>query len=92
MLVCIVIEQCDKCGHAMKLSKCEERVLVSFVIENEDKQMKTLTAFQEQLASIFSIDELFDKSAIQEHLLTATGIDIEYNKMSLVVTRFVQRS
>ncbi len=52
--------------------------------------MKTLTAFQEQLASIFSIDELFDKSAIQEHLLTATGIDIEYNKMSLVVTRFVQ--
>jgi ribosomal protein L37AE/L43A len=87
-----LISQCDKCGHAMKLSKCRHRVLVSFVIEDQDKQMKTLTAFQEQLASIVSIDMLFDKSAIQQCLLTSTGINIEYNKTSLVVTKFVQRA
>ena len=89
-----LVSQCDNCGHAMKLSKCQQRVCMSFVIEEQEdqkKQIKTLTVFQEQLLSIVSQDMLFDKPAIQEYFLTATGIDIKYNKMSLVVNTFTKR-
>ena len=78
----------------MKLSKCQQRVCMSFAIEeNKDqkKQTKTLTVFREQLLSIVSQGMLFDKPAIQEYFWTATGIDIEYNKMSPVVSTFTKQ-
>ena len=74
-----LVSQCDNCGHAMKLSKCQQRVCMSFVIEEQEdqkKEIKTLTVFQEQLLSMVSQDILFDKPAIQEYFLMATGIGI----------------
>ena len=73
----------------MRYSKCEKSALVSFVVEDQEKQLKTLTAFQDKPIGIMSPEKLLQKEAIEETLLLSTDIDIKYNKCTLVVTRFV---
>ena len=87
------VVHCDKCGHTMKLSRCKKSVLMSFVIENEDEKPKpTLTAFKESLQDIMSPEQLSDKDLVTQGFLMLSGIDIHYNKRSLLVTKFVNQA
>ena len=82
---------CDKCGHTMKSSKCGKSVLAIFVVENgEGESTTTITAFQEVLESIISREDIYTKRVIEETLLTSTGVEIQYNKETFVVTKFVK--
>ena len=75
----------------MKSSKCGKSVLAIFVVENDEGESDTtITAFQEALESIINREDIYHKRVIEETLLTSNGVEIQYNKDTFVVTKFVK--
>lgn len=81
------IVRCDRCGHSMRLSQCEQSIMAKIVVAEEDGRFLTLMARKNVLETVLDVNvNSLGEGEIAEKLLTLENLKLKYNAQSQIVS------
>ena len=80
------IVQCDRCGHSMRLSQCEQSIMAKVVAAQDDGQTVKLIIRKDVLKTILDVDiNSLGEGEITKKLLMLQNLKLKYNVQSQIV-------
>lgn len=80
------IVQCDRCGHSMRLSQCEQSIMAKVVAAQDDGQTVKLIIRKDVLKTILDGDiNSLGEGEITKKLLMLQNLKLKYNVQSQIV-------